>query len=145
MSTDWKEITANWQGDLTFVGKNPAGGSVQMGEMDGKPGVGPMELLLAGLAGCTGHDVVSILKKKKQPLKDFRVTARGKRADDYPMVYTEIEIEYVLWGEGLSPKAVEQAIQLSENKYCSASAMLAKTAEIRSTYRIIEPKEKGAI
>ena len=145
MSTDWKEITANWQGDLTFVGKNPAGGSVQIGEIDGKPGIGPMELLLAGVAGCTGYDIVSILKKKKQPLMDFRVIARGKRADDYPMVYTEIEIEYLLWGEGLSPKAIEQAIQLSEDKYCSASAMMAKTAEIRSTYRIIAPKEKGAL
>ena len=145
MNTEWKEITADWQGELTFVGKNPAGGSVQMGELDGKPGVGPMELLLAGLAGCTGHDVVSILKKKKQPLKDFQVTARGKRADDYPMVYTEIEIEYLLWGEDLSPKAIEQAIQLSEDKYCSASAMLAKTAKITSTYRIMEPVEISAI
>jgi len=143
MSNEWKEITADWKGDLSFMGKNPAGGSVQMGEVDGKPGVGPMELLLAGLAGCTGHDIVSILKKKKQPLEDFRIKARGKRADSYPMVYTDIEIEYLLWGDGLSPKAIEQAIQLSEEKYCSASAMLAKTAEIISTYRILGPGEPG--
>jgi putative redox protein len=145
MSTEWKEITADWQGDFTFIGKNPAGGSVQMGELNGKPGVGPMELLLAGVAGCTGHDVVSILKKKKQLLKDFQVIVRGKRADDYPMVYTEIEIEYLLWGEGLSPKAIEQAIQLSEDKYCSASAMLAKTAKISSSYIIMDPVEAGSL
>lgn len=143
MSTEWKEITADWQGELTFIGKNQAGGSVQMGEVNGKPGVGPMELLLAGLAGCTGYDVVLILEKKKLPLQDFRVVVRGKRADDYPMVYTEIEIEYLLWGEGLSSKAVEQAIQLSEEKYCSASAMLAKTAEIKSTYQIYESSRSG--
>lgn len=141
MSTEWKEITADWQGEKTFVGKNQSGSSVQMGVLDGQ--VGPMEMLLQGLAGCTGIDIVLILEKKKQPLQDLKINVRGKRADDYPMVYTEIEVEYLLWGEGLSPKAVEQAIQLSEDKYCSASAMLAKTANITSTYKILEPEKSG--
>ena len=68
---------------------------------------------------------------------------RGKRADDYPMVYTEIEIEYLLWGDDLQPKAVEQAIELSEEKYCSASAMMSKSAEMRSSYRILTPGEQA--
>jgi putative redox protein len=138
MSAEWKEINTEWKGGLAFIGKNQAGGSVQMGDLNGQAGVGPMELLLAGLAGCTAYDVVLILEKKKQPLKDFKIKVRGKRAEDYPMVYTDIEVEYLLFGKGLSQKAVEQAIQLSEEKYCSASAMLAKTAEIKSSYRIIE-------
>ena len=141
MSADWKAVTAEWAAGKTFIGKNDIGGSVQMGELDGEPGIGPMELILAGLAGCTGIDVVLILEKKRQPLQDLKVRVRGKRVDTYPMVYDQIEIEYLLWGEGLGEKAVEQAIQLSEEKYCSVSAMLGKTAEIKSTYRILPPEE----
>lgn len=141
MSQTWKEVSAQWAGETSFIGKNQTGGSVQMGSVDGKSGVSPMELLLMGLAGCTGMDIVHILGKKHITLDRFEVKARGKRAGDYPMVYTEIEIEYLLWAEVLSAKAVEQAIQLSEDKYCSASAILSKTAQIRSSYRILTPDE----
>ena len=141
MTSEWKTVSAHWQGDLTFIGENDEGGTVQMGEVDGKPGIRPMQLILAGLAGCTGIDVVSILQKKRVPLKDFKVNVRGKRAESPPMVYTEIEIEYVLWGDGLKPKDVEQAIELSEQKYCSVSIMLAKTANIRSSYKTLKPGE----
>ncbi|MBM3145674.1 MAG: OsmC family protein [Chloroflexi bacterium] len=141
MSANWKEVVADWQGGTSFIGKNAPGGSVQIGEVDGKPGIGPMELVLVGLAGCTGYDVASILEKKRQPLQDLKIKVRGKRVDAYPMVYDQIEVEYLFWGEGLSEKAVEQAIQLSEEKYCSVSAMLSKTAEIKSAYRILSPGE----
>ena len=94
-----------------------------------------------GLAGCTGMDIVHILGKKRITLDQFEVRVRGKRADDFPKVYNEIEIEYILWAEGLEPKAVEQAIDLSEAKYCSASAMLSKSAKMRSSYRILAPGE----
>ncbi len=141
MSAVWKEVVAEWRGDATFIGKNATGGSVQMGELDGQPGISPMELLLAGLAGCTGVDVALILGKKRQPLDDLQVRVRGKRADENPKVYTEIMIEYLLWGEGLSEKAIQQAIKLSEEKYCSASAMLGKTAQITSAYRVLAPGE----
>ena len=141
MSQTWKEVSAQWTGEKSFTGKNQIGGSIQMGSIDGKPGVSPMELILLGMAGCTGIDIVHILGKKRINLDRFEVKVRGKRADDYPMVYTQIEVEYILWGDNLSPKAVEQAIQLSEEKYCSASAMLSKTAEINSTYRILTPRE----
>ncbi len=142
MSAEWKEVTAEWKGGTSFIGKNAAGGSVQMGTIDGLPGIGPMELLLVGMAGCTGYDVAMILEKKQQPLQDFKVSVRGKRVDTYPMVFDQIEVEYFFWADGLSEKAVEQAIQLSEEKYCSASVMLGKTAEIKSTYRILSPGEK---
>jgi putative redox protein len=142
MKTEWKNAIAEWYGDKTFIGKNPTGGSIQMDEIDGQPGINPMELLLTGLAGCTGIDVAMILKKKKQPLQDFKVKVRGQRADEHPRVYNQIEIEYLLWGEGLSAKAIEQAIQLSEEKYCSASAMLGKTAQITSSFRILSPGEQ---
>ena len=141
MTAVWKEVIAEWRGDTTFIGKNLAGGAVQMGELDGQPGISPMELLLAGMAGCTGIDIAMILGKKRQPLDDFQVRVRGKRADQHPKVYTEIVVEYLLWGEGLSEKAVEQAIALSEEKYCSASAMLGAKAQINSTYRILAPGE----
>ncbi len=142
MSSDWKEVSAEWKGSTTFIGKNSAGGSVQMGEIDGKPGIGPMELLLTGLAGCSGYDIAMILEKKQQPMQDLRINVRGKRVDTYPMVFDQIEVEYIFWGD-LTEKAVEQAIELSEEKYCSASAMMAKTAEIKSTYRILSPGEEA--
>ncbi len=137
MNQEWKEVTAHWQGEMRFIGKNSTGGSVQMGTMDGLPGTSPMELLLLGVAGCTGLDIVHILGKKRITLVQFEVRVSGKRADDHPKVYTEIEIEYLLWADDLSLKAVEQAIELSEEKYCSASAMMSKSAKIRSSYRIL--------
>ena len=114
MIEEWKEVVAEWRGDLAFIGKNITGGKVQMGTPDDQPGLSPMELLLLGLAGCTAIDVVSILKKKRQDLQDFQVRVRGKRADTFPKIYTDIQVVYHLWGTGIDPKAVEQAIRLSE-------------------------------
>ena len=142
MNQEWKEVSANWQGEMGFIGKNQTGGSIQIGNIDQQPGVSPMELLLLGVAGCTGVDIIHILRKKRITLDQFEVRVRGKRADDHPKIYTEIEIEYLLWAEDLPSKAVEQAIELSEEKYCSASAMMSKSAEIRSSYRILDPGEK---
>ena len=137
MGDQWREIEAEWKGGGAFIGQNAAGGTVQMGKLDERPGVSPMELLLVGLAGCTGVDIVSILEKKRQPLKAFKIKVRGNRAEDYPKIYKEIEITYLIWGEGIEPKAVERAIQLSEEKYCSVSAMLRSVADIRWTYQIL--------
>ena len=143
MSDEWKEIEAKWMKGRAFKSFNAEGGEALMGKLGDQSGLSPMEMLLAGLAGCTGIDVVHILGKKRQNLKDLEVKIHAKRADSHPMVYTEIEIEYLLWGDDLSDKAVQQAIKLSEEKYCSASAMLGKTAEIRSSYQIISStKEK---
>ena len=113
-----------------------------MGSMD--ESIGPMQLLLVGLAGCTGIDIVTILQKKKLTPTDFKVIVRGKRAENFPMVYTDIEVEYYLWGDDLNSRAVEQAIKLSEQKYCSVSIMLGKTANIKSSYKIFKPGEAEA-
>jgi putative redox protein len=144
MQDQWREIEAEWQGGGTFIGKNPKGGIVQMGMLNEKPGVSPMELLLAGLAGCTGIDVVDIMEKKRQPLKALKVKVRGLRRQEYPMFYTQIEVTYLIWGDNLDSKAVERAIQLSEERYCSVSAMLRSCAEIKSSYQILKPEESPA-
>lgn len=138
MSENWKKVIAEWQGGTGYIGKNDQGGSIQIGTVDGVPGVGPMELLLLGVAGCTAIDIVNILDKKRKHLTDFRVEVQGKLADDHPKIYTDITIEYQLWGKDIDRKSVEKAISLSEEKYCSASAMLAKSAQITSEYIIFE-------
>ena len=142
MADDWKEVSATWKGGLNFIGENASGGTVQMGPTDGS--IGPMQLLLMGLAGCTGIDIVTILQKKKSTPTDFKVKVRGKRAETYPMVFTDIEVLYLFWGDGLKARDVEQAIKLSEQKYCSISIMINKTANIKSSYKILKPGETEA-
>ena len=142
MEDDWKEVSATWNGGLHFVGENAKGGTVQMGPNDGS--IGPMQLLMVGLAGCSGIDIVTILQKKKASPTDFKIKVRGKRADTSPMVYTDIEVEYLLWGDDLKARDVEQAIELSEHKYCSVSIMIGKTANIKSSYKILKPGEPEA-
>jgi putative redox protein len=143
MSGNWAEVYVQWTGGEgdAFIGHNQKAGAVQIGTVDGKPGVTPMELLLLGVAGCTGVDITSILRKQRQPLQDFRVVVRGLRADTHPKVYTEIEVIYLLWGDGINARFVEQAIKLSEEKYCSASVMLRASAKFSSSYRILAPGE----
>lgn len=142
MTDTWKEVVAEWIGDDVFVGRNPTGGIVQIGSLEDRPGIGPMEMLLLGVAGCTGMDITSILRKQRQPLEKFEVRVRGLRSGTYPKVYTEINVTYVLWGEGINLRSVEQAIQLSEEKYCSASIMMrAAGAKFHSAYRVLAPGE----
>jgi len=139
----WTEINAILKNEITFVGQSPTGGTVQMGILDGKPGISPMQLLLVAVAGCTGEDIVSILKKKRLKPTDMQVRVRGKRATNYPMVWTDIHITYLIWGENLPPKDVEQAINLSEEKYCSVGIMLGKAARITSEYQLLKPVENA--
>jgi len=134
----WREVQAAWTGEgLAFIGSNAQGGVVQMGTVDGVPGIAPMELLLVSVAGCTGMDVVHILRKKRLPVRDVRVKVRGKRREAYPQIYTEVHIHYEIWSdEPLSVSDVEQAIALSQDKYCSASAILKASAEVTSDYTL---------
>lgn len=141
MEGNWREVSATWLGENAFEGKNSAGGSVQIGTFEEKPGVGPMEMLLLGVAGCTGMDIVSILGKQRKVLTDFKVLVRGNRRNEYPMIYTDIDVAYHLWGENLDTQSVERAIRLSEEKYCSASAMMSASAKMRSFYQIYAPEE----
>jgi putative redox protein len=139
MSDKLTEIITSWKGELSFLGNNSTGGSVQMGTLDGKPGTSPMQLLLVALAGCTGMDIVSILQKKRVLLSDFQVKVTGKREPDFPMIWSHIHIIFLLWGNNIREKDVEQAIELSEQKYCSVGIMLGKSARISSEYHIYEP------
>jgi putative redox protein len=101
-------------------------------------GFRPMEMLLVGLAGCTGMDVISILRKKRQQVTAYEVHVEGIRAEDHPMVFVEITVEHIITGYHLQPEAVARAMQLSEQRYCGAGAMLGKTAHLTHTFRLIE-------
>ncbi len=138
------EAKVTWIGPgLRLVGEASSGPAIVIdhalpGEDRQETGPRPMELLLIGLAGCTAMDVVSILQRMRQPVVHLEVRASAERAPDHPKVYTRIHLEYVVKGKGIKESAVKRAINLSQTTYCSASAMLGKTAEITTTYRIVE-------
>ncbi len=137
------KMTATWVGGMRFVHKSASGHALVTDAPAEHGGdgtaVSPMELLLLGLIGCSGVDVTSILAKMKQPLLGLEVTAEATRTQEHPKVYTGIHLVYTLTGD-LDEKKVQRAIHLSETKYCSASAMLKKTAEITHEYHIQPPK-----
>src|SRR4030042_5806834 len=83
VAEQWREIEAEWQGGSAFIGQNISGGTVQMGKIDDRPGISPMELILVGLAGCTGIDIVDIMMRQREPLKALKLKVRGKRAEDF--------------------------------------------------------------
>lgn len=120
-------------------------GSMHRVVLDADPqqnaGFRPMELLLIGLAGCTGMDVISILRKQHQHVTAYEVRVQGIRAETHPMVFVEITVEHIITGQHIQPEAVARAIQLSEKRYCGAGAMLGKVAYLTHTYRIIEAAE----
>ncbi len=126
-----------WIDNQLFTGTADSGHSIIV---DGDKGGGnsPMELVLIGLCGCTGYDVVSILKKKREPLTSLEVRAEAERAPDPPSVYTSIRLIYRVGGKA-SHKAVEDAVRLSEEKYCSVSAMLSRTAKITTAIEYADP------
>jgi len=127
-----------WVEDKRFVGSASSGHALVLDAGTEKQAPSPMELLLIGMAGCTAYDVMAILEKKRQAVTGLEVNARAERAEEPPRVYTAIEVEYIVRGRGLKAKAVEDAIRLSEEKYCSAAAMMGKTAQITSSYRIVQ-------
>jgi putative redox protein len=104
----------------------------------GNAGFRPMELMLLGLGFCMGYDMVMILRRMRKEVTGYRIQLNGKRADEPPSVYTEVTLEHVVTGKGISRESVERALELAEHKYCSASAMFAKTATLINTYAIEE-------
>jgi putative redox protein len=124
--------TAKWSGQMQFAGTGNGGHSVLM-DGDNKAGNSPMELVLIALCGCTAFDVVSILQKKREPFTGVEVSAEAEKAPDPPRVFSDIKLQYRVAGD-VTRKAVEDAVRLSEEKYCSVAAMLNKTARI--TYEI---------
>ncbi|OGI39146.1 MAG: peroxiredoxin [Candidatus Muproteobacteria bacterium RBG_16_62_13] len=134
--------TIQWTGNVSFEGKAGSGHTVKM---DGPPDFGgqnlgarPMELVLIGMGGCTAFDVIHILKKSRQDVADCVAEIDATRADTEPKVFTKIHVHFRVTGRKLDPKRVQQAIELSATKYCSASIMLGKTAEITHDFEIVE-------
>ncbi len=132
-----------WLDHMSFVGESGSGHSVVM---DGAPDVGgrnlgvrPMEMLLLGLGGCTAFDVVSILHKSRQQLVDCEVEIEAERAEDIPKVFTSIHLHFIVTGRDIDPNKVAKAVDLSADKYCSASRMLEKTAAITHDFEIVNP------
>jgi len=101
-------------------------------------GFRPMELMLLGLGFCMGYDMVMILRRMRKEVTGYQIRLTGQRSEEPPSVYTEVTLEHVLTGKGISPESVERALELAEHKYCSASAMFSKTAALINTYRIEE-------
>ncbi len=136
-----------WKGRMSFDGSADSGFTLPLGtrqDVGGdNDGFKPMELLLVGLAGCTAMDVISILAKKRQDVTDFSVSVQGEQAEEHPRVFTRIYIEYVVTGRGVDIAAVERAVELSETKYCSAQAMLNKSAEIVHSIKLLDADASG--
>ena len=129
--------TVKWVGKQKFAGVTPSGHAVPLdADREQNTAPGPMEMLLVALGGCTATDVVIILEKKRQKLESLEVVVSGERAKETPAVWTTLEIVYRLRGQ-LDEKAVRDAIELSETKYCSVSAMLRKTAILTFRHEIL--------
>lgn len=140
-----------WVENAVLVGESDSGHAVVM---DGPPesggrnlGIRPMEMLLLGMGGCTALDVIYILKKARQPVADCVVELEAERADQVPKVFTRIHVHFIVSGDGLADRQVARAVQLSAEKYCSASLMLGKTAEISHDFEVVPaavPAGRGA-
>lgn len=137
---------ARWVEGMAFMGEAGSGHAVMM---DGAPeyggrniGIRPMEMLLIGLAGCTGFDVVSILKKGREAVTGCEVEVEAERATTDPKVFTKIHLHYRITGKGLSHAKAERAVTLSKEKYCSASIMLGATAEMSYALEVIDELQK---
>lgn len=131
-----------WAGEASFIGETESSHAVVM---DGPPDMGgrnigprPMEMLLLGTGGCTSFDVVHILKKSRQQITDCVAEIEAERATSDPKIFTRIHIHFIVTGKNLKPEQVERAVKLSAEKYCSASIMLGKSAEITHDFEIIE-------
>ncbi len=135
-----KKISVKWLEKLQFVGTDSTKHSVVMSAQDEENGIGmsPSQLILVGLGGCTGYDVVGILEKKRQHLTGLEITVTGEQEADPPWPYRKIHVHYEVRGKGLREKAVRDAIEISEEKYCSVAATLRAAAEITFDYSIIE-------
>lgn len=137
-----KNVTVKWAGKMTFIGEASTGNTVTMdaGTENGGLGLGhsPMDLLLMGVGGCACIDVVMILKKGRNDISDCVCQVSGDRAQEMPRFYTDINMHFVVTGKGLKESAVERAIKLSMDKYCSASATLGKAAKITYDWEVID-------
>lgn len=145
MGDNQKPATIHFAENDFFIGITPSG-HAQTIETDSQRGSAatPMELLLLALGGCTGVDVISILKKKRQHVTNYRIEVSGERRDEFPKSFTRLFVKHIVRGRGIAEPAVARAIELSETKYCSVAATLRGSAEIVTSYEIIEDNEPDA-
>ena len=139
MSADTLKATINYAGDEFFIGTSPSGHSQAIDvKGDRKSAATPMEMLLMSVAACTAADVISILQKKRQIVTDYKVEIEGDRRAEHPRAYSEFRVNHIVYGRSVSAKAVADAIELSDNKYCSVAATVRPAAKIIATFEIVE-------
>lgn len=138
--------TVDWQSDLIFKGHTSTGHDLILDAADsGGAGTTPMALVVLALAGCTGMDVIAILKKMRQDVTGYSVTVQGGRVTEHPRIYKHVEVEHVVRGRNLDDANVARAVELSSTRYCPVSAILGKSAIVTHRYRIVEePGEQAA-
>lgn len=134
------DATLRWEGGMRFGGAAESGGTLTLDARPEHGGTGqgpsPMETLLLALAGCTGMDVVSVLGKMRAPLAGLEIRVSGDRRNEHPRIFTHVHLEYIFRGKDLKPEQAGRAVELSQEKYCSVSAMLRASAELTYTWRI---------
>lgn len=139
MSENTYNATVTYAGDEFFIGVPPSGhAQVIDTKGDRRSSPSPVEMLLVSVAACTAADVISILLKKRQDVTDYKVEIAGVRREDHPRAFTAFHINHIVHGRGVSAKALADAIELSDTKYCSVAATVRPTAEITTSYEIIE-------
>ncbi|WP_353892220.1 OsmC family protein [Proteinivorax hydrogeniformans] len=134
MSNDKVETIVKWRGEMKFVGENSAGNTVDMNPQQ-SDGIRPTQMALMAIGGCTGVDVVQMLKKMKQPLEGLSIKVDGVRRQEHPRTYETITIKYYFSGK-LDERKVKRAVRLSQEKYCGVSNMFVPTAELKYEWEI---------
>ena len=135
---DFKATIHHAENDF-YIGISPSGHAVSIDtDHERSAAPTPIELLMIAVGACTAVDVVSILKKKRQTITDYKVEVRGARREEHPRAFARLEIRHIVRGRGVSPEAVAQAVQLSDEKYCSVAATVRPTAEIVTSFEIQE-------
>ena len=145
MAANSYKASVKWAGDEFFIGTGYTGhAQVMDSKGDRAAATSPLEMLLVAVAGCTAMDVISILLKKRQNITDYNVEVTGERAEDHPRKFVRFNVHHIVHGRSVSEKAVADAIELSDQKYCSVAATVRPTAEIITSYKIIDLSESPA-
>jgi len=139
MSNNTYKATVNYAGNEFFIGTSPSGHAQAIDSNgDRKSAPTPMEMLLVSVGACTAVDVISILQKKRQKVSDYKVEVTGERREEFPRAFIAFHIHHIVYGSNVSEQALAQAIQLSDEKYCSVAATVRPTAKITTSFEIIE-------
>jgi putative redox protein len=139
MAGDPYKATVKWAGDDFFIGTPPSGHALTIDSKgDRRAAYSPLEMLLVSVAACTAADVISILLKKRQNVTEYNVEVTGTRVDDHPRKFIAFHVHHIVQGRSVSEKAVADAVELSDQKYCSVAATVRPTAEITTSFEVIE-------